>query len=52
MTTYTLEDADRLIEAEDIRWFDYCANVGHTPDNVAHMPSVRRDFVDYLNEDT
>jgi hypothetical protein len=43
--------AQRLIELEHVTFYDFCANVGHIPDNVKHMRSVARAFADWLDSD-
>ncbi len=43
--------AQTLIERGDQRWFDFCADRGHIPGNVAHMRSIQLDFTNYLNEE-
>lgn len=49
MTVAALEKARRLIEADDVEWFDYCASRGHIPDNVKHLPTVQLDFARWLD---
>lgn len=43
------EEAERKIEAGHIDWYDYCASVGHIPDNVKHMRSIVVGFQEWLN---
>ena len=51
MKTYDTDSAQELIDAGDVRWFDFCANRGHIPGNVARMHAILYDFVDYLNKE-
>ncbi len=44
-------DAQALIESGDPRWYDFCADRGHLPGNVDHMPSIQDDFIHYIEEE-
>ncbi len=45
-----MEEAAELIEQDDVEWHDFCANHGHIPDNVKHMPTIRAAFAQWLED--